>query len=131
MTSLWGDLPEIPVITTPAKILAEQAAALQEKTKGILVAEVVPVAPKYVGNGVANELRISVPALNKYTIRILLVEHSVLSYPCRAGDLFQGSGMKVMSNEVEFVAMLQESLSNPDLMALFANLIAQVQAVGS
>ena len=130
MTSLWGELPAVPVITTPAKILNEQAAALQESTSGVIVGSVVQVTPKYIGGGVAYELRAVVPSLNNYTIRILVVEHGVLSYPCRATSLRSvGSGGQLnLADEAQFIEFLTACLSDSDLMGLFSNLIAQVRA---
>jgi hypothetical protein len=130
MSSLWGELPPVPKITTPAKILSEQAAELQQATKGIIVGDVSAVTPRYVGGGVAHELRAYVPALNNYTLRLLLVEHGVLSYPCHVINLRTNAASQKLLDEEGFVAWLEDQLHDPDLMKLFANLMAQVQAIG-
>ena len=125
MTSLWGKLPPIPKITTPSKILVDQLGALQEDTNGIIVGEVVAAQPRWDIEGFAFELRAIVPSLINYRVRLVHVEHGILSYPCRIVGLLENGAPVLVTNEEQFVAVLGHLLSDGRLMELFSNLIAQ------
>jgi len=66
--SFWPDLPTEKV-RTPHAILLEQASALAERTRGLLVGQVRRSQDK---NNFVSNLSIVAPSLNNYTMRCFL-----------------------------------------------------------
>jgi hypothetical protein len=127
MNSLWGALPPVPEITTPASILSEQASALSDMTNGVVTGDALRV-PSGKPDMIATELRATVPTLNNYRIRIVRVEHGILSYPCRVFDLINNKELALMRTEDAFRDGLKAILSDERLLSLLSNSIAQARA---
>lgn len=132
--NLWGDFPLVPKITAPITILKAQAALLQEITGGAVVGEIQSVQPILLRNAadaISHEFRIVAPSLNNYRIRVLRLEHRVISYPCKIGLLFgQGNSVQVIECEDEgaLVDGLKSVLSDDALKSAIVTLVAQVNA---
>jgi hypothetical protein len=118
--SFWA-IPDIANVRTPLGILREQAAALTEKTHGVLVgiAEV-----RGIGNGDFNvQLDLSVPALNDYRYRILSYQQPVELYP---GLLVDPKGTLVeVPDEETFVSAVKSVLSSERIKSVLTSLLAQ------
>lgn len=131
--NFWGQLPEVREIVSPASILNEQASMLTEHTKGVVVGSVRSVQPRKPGNVVAAELIAYVPALNKYSLRIIHVEHAILSYPCNCMSNYiePVRGFVEVADQSEFESILKAVLTNEKLLEFISNLISQVRAINS
>lgn len=127
--SFWA-VPDLTNVRTPLSILREQAAALTEQTKGVLVGEVDVTRDD---NG---DLRIRMdvvsPALNNYRYRILSYKQPISMYP---GTLFAEvmavnklqpkDAIKIVDNESDFISDIKIVLSSEKTKEVLAALIAQ------
>lgn len=129
MVSLWGELPEVQKITTPAKILNEQASVLQEMSGGIIIGEVKKLLSAKDPNAIINEFRAVVPALNNYRVRIVRVSHGVLSYPCEILSLYGERISREVNDEAGFIEAVTTILRDKDLLNLLSSAMAQAIAV--
>ena len=121
--SLWGDLTDIEIVRTPKEVLNEQANALTEATKGVLVGSVTvrEVPPKFI-----YDLDVSVPALNNYTYTILTITHEITLYPVRVTvAVTTRARFETCENEEEFVHFLENLLSSKDVRFILSRLLSQ------
>jgi hypothetical protein len=128
MANLWGTLPDIKDIITPTAILKEQAAALQEMTKGQLTCEVMQSSN---GETQILTMRLVAPALGNYRVQLLGVSHGVISYPCIFTDYVAGTGARNAPDEAAFLAFLKQVLSSEKVKTLLGQLLSQIRAVSN
>lgn len=124
---LWGDLPEVVDIRTPKMVLAEQASALQEITKGALTCELVADA----GQGqrfIRNSMRIVAPSLGRYSVELVQVSHPVIVYPCIIESHFLEKPGEKCEDEAELEKALVTILQDPKTHKLITNLLQQIKA---
>ena len=129
MTDFWPDEIEQKTITVPITILREQAELLGKKTKNIVKAEVVALAPSepilLERDGVKNQARVFryafllvAPILDNYRYHLFSISHPIDLYPIRFyldADIEQ----EVRSNnESPTIASSEEEFSNT-LKAIF------------
>lgn len=119
--NLWGDLPEVGKIKIPLQILKEQASALNEMTKGLLVGTVQPWEDK---RGFGHLLSIRAPALNNYTVAILRIGHSIELYPLRLVDMIAQTGVDC-ADEDAFVRDVSKILQSDKTRQIIKALLAQ------
>lgn len=118
--SFWA-LPDAADIRTPLSILREQAAALTEATKGVLVG-LAEARPNGIGNGqkLNVTLDVTVPGLNGYRYRILSYQQPIEMYP---GQIVVVDGdWHGIANEDEFVAEVKSVLSSDRVKTILASL---------
>jgi hypothetical protein len=118
--SFWA-LPDAADIRTPLSILREQAAALTEQTKGVLVG-VAEARNNEHGTNLDVTLDVNVPGLNDYRYRLLTYRQPIEMYP---GHLVVvDSGWNEIENEAEFVAAVRSVLSSDRVRNILASLRA-------
>lgn len=127
MPNLWGQLPEYPKITTPVTLLNEQAAALQEMTKGMLAGE---VARGTQGQTISYVFRIVAPALGNYRVQLITLSHGVISYPCSLTDNINGNQSFMIKDESELIGMLKKILTSDKVRTTISQLLSQITASG-
>jgi hypothetical protein len=125
MANLWGDLPEYSKIITPVTLLNEQAAALQEMSKGMLAGEVAKGAQ---GQTIIYHFRIVAPALGNYRVQLFNLSHGVISYPSTVNDNFVGIGTTVVNNEGELINVLKKILTSEKVRTTISQLMSQITA---
>lgn len=124
---LWPESVDVDVIS-PLVILRHQATALRKRTKNLLEADIHtstlephPASDPFDDDArVQHELRIVVPALDRYSYSLLRVWHrSSLPYPVTI------VGWGTAASEDEFMDLLSKALASPDTMSIIHSLIAQ------
>ena len=118
--SLWGPLPVTSETKPPIVFLREQAAALKELTKGILVGDVRATAA---GPNLAASLDVVAPALDGYRVQIVQISHGVAFYPIVL--MSSVTGQTICNDEASFVQILKRILSSPETHKIISALIAQ------
>jgi hypothetical protein len=131
-TNLWGELPDVVPIKTPKMLVAEQAALLQEMTKGSLTADVVSEDDlnRRIG-GISNSMRLIAPSIGNYSVVLLKVNHDVMVYPCRISSPFLDLAWGQCNSEAELEDALKNILQDPKTRNLISNLLAQIRAENS
>lgn len=140
---LWPDEVKVTSVVSPIAILKHQAGLLARKTNGLLEAE---VASTNVGeNFVEHELRLIVPALNRYATTLLSVRHNrERVYPCivRSPDSYEGAALTIgaairatfsdipkdteLGSPTELIGELSKALSSTTTKSLIFSLLAQI-----
>ena len=126
--SLWGELPEVEDIRTPKMVLAVQASALQEITKGALTCELEVLST---GSGLVIAMRIVAPSLGNYSVTLVKLSHGVIVYPCNIHSPFLGTDWQKCDDEVQLEAILKTFLQDPKTHKLITNLLQQIRAENS
>jgi hypothetical protein len=123
--NLWGELPKIAHMRTPAIILREQAESLKAQTKGLLVGDV-----KQTQGGPQFFLMfyIVAPTLGGYRFHLLSVEHGLGFYPLVVFHVAVQSGEKGVQcdDEEEFVLELRRILSSDTTRDVIQKLLTHV-----
>jgi hypothetical protein len=113
-------------VLSPAAILQAQATNLEERTKGVLEAEVFSreVAAKEGQAVTVYQFDVIAPALNRYRKTILQVQHTKDAiYPVYIQSL--GPGLPQAANDKEFLVVLRSYLQSQPVMSLIQTLIAR------
>lgn len=124
---LWN-IPDIENLDVrlPVSILKEQASALTEETKGLLIGEI-----RTLGRNNSGEIRytldITVPTLNNYRYSILQVVQPVKIYPITIYASSENETYPSISNDQEFVQTLQKILGSDETGRILSALLAQAQ----
>lgn len=120
--SLWGDLSNLEIVSTPKSLLDEQASILTEATKGVLVGKVVDRSSS---GTFAYEFNVEVPALNHYMYTLFVAYHSIELYPVRVVSSKPPIDEKCAdANELE--AILASILSSEDIKRILSRLLSQI-----
>jgi hypothetical protein len=118
--SFWV-IPDAALIRTPLSILREQASALTEQTRGVLVGEAVA---KQDGDDLVVWLDVVVPGLNEYRYRVLRYRQPLEMYP---GDFWAlGSHKGSIADEPKFIEAVKEALSSDKAKNVLTSLLTQV-----
>ena len=123
--SLWT-IPDVNNLRLPVTVLKEQASALSQQTKGVLVGELRTV-PTNSQDSVQYSLDIVVPTLNNYRYRVLTMAQPLALYPLTV----IGSGCQSFTarNEQELSVALQRIFNSDYTQRVLASLIAQANNV--
>lgn len=133
--SLWGEIAAVQNVRTPKAILSEQAQALSDATKHVLVGR---IATETVSNTVMHYLLVEAPFLNRYKIQILRFEHNIFRiYPVKLVDLINKDGVdpprllvRECIDENELEKALQETLQSPKVHQVISSLLIQSNDYG-
>ncbi len=125
--NLWGPLPESVEVRTPTQILKEQAAALENMTRGGLQGR-VRVGTEPDGNFVL-DLDIVAPALGNYSYNVFRASHGISIYPVTITPSGKSYRWVECPDEESFEKALGERLASEDVRRAIATLIAQSRAV--
>lgn len=126
--SLWGDLPAVEDVDTPASLLREQAEALAEATQNLLRGEVKTSShtelPK---QHLSHTLSIIAPALNNYKIEIVTLSHEAVVYPVSVKNLLgnQNAFPERCGDLEQLQAALAGVLQSHVVRKVMASLLAQ------
>jgi hypothetical protein len=124
---LWGDIPEVLELT-PRDLMREQAAYLEQKTKGLLTAEVT-MSSEPVNKGALKQTQIFylvVPTMKyRYELFTILQKDAIAVYPV----MLMQDGMPVEAhNEAEFIKIMQKILSSERTKRIVSSLLAQAKS---
>jgi len=136
MDNLWPeDIFDNSIkIRPPVQILKEQASIFNERSKKIVVAEVVSVhitdASKF-----GFMFKIKAPALNNYSFSLFYVIHKIELYPVSLTideEFYKGNGGELKkdsmaSDEQEFNAILRDVFTSQKLKKIISAILAQSQ----
>jgi len=110
----------------PVAILRGQAAALTERTKGLVMGYVRTVPEG--GQGFVYAFDLVAPALDDYRYMLLTIGHDINLYPVELlARLIRPESFRA-ANPEEFERILKEVLSKDETMRIVRSLIAQSTA---
>ena len=120
--SFWPDLPTEKV-RTPHAILLEQANALAEQTRGLLVGQ---VRRSQDNQNFVSSLSIVAPSLNNYTYAVLFVNFPIGLYPSRLFFHARREYFEIADEET-LLTCLKTVLSSDEIKRVMSGLLAQIQ----
>ena len=121
--NLWGELGDISIEKTPSMILKEQANMLSNLTDGAI--EGVVERGQYVAT---TSLYIQAPSISNYKVKIVEIEYMGDSpYPLRISDRHRATATEI-SDEVKFIASLEEILKSDATQSAMAFMLAEVKS---
>jgi hypothetical protein len=118
----WPDDIGESDLRTPASLLREQAAALGEKTRNVVTAEVHSESDR---DTFVQALYLTAPTIN-YRYQLLLVRHPLMLYPLEAKES-RSLSWATLNTEDEFVQWLKSILATDNTKRVIRALIAQSQ----
>lgn len=124
MTNSFWVVPDQVKIKTPLALLREQASALTDMTKGLLVGEVK--SGEVGGRYLAVRLDITVPALNAYKYSVLEYIQPPLIFPGTLYDRMRDEQIEIF-DEYGFAEALRTILSSDAAQRVIEALLAQAQ----
>lgn len=129
--NLWGDLPPVEDIRTPASILKEQATRLTEITGGVLRGKATFQQSSVSIGRVSLELRIVAPALQSYEYTVARVGHAIdQQYPLiLSADIAQETLRVTCEDERDFLGALRGVLQSPKIRNVIAALLSQSKII--
>jgi hypothetical protein len=119
--SLWGDVESLEPIKTPISFLREQAQALTEKTKGVLLGD-VSLTKELAFFTI--DLSIVAPSLGDYRYAVLTARHAMGLYPVHVDDNCNRISYKCDSEDV-FLGVLAKILSSEGVRQVLRSLLSQ------
>ena len=120
--NMWGDIPEVDSVRTPASMLREQAQILSKRTKGLLNGHVSRNIEDITGKFLYT-LAVRAPALDNYRYIVLEITHGLELYPV---DLRYIDGLTVESKtEEEFLRNVEKKLQSEDVRKAITSLLSQ------
>jgi hypothetical protein len=127
---LWGNIAVDTELKLPIAILKAQATLLEQKTSGILIAQVNPfktTGKEAVGYG----FNIVAPELSNYVFKVMTISHpTVLLYPVRVVDQTSKADHTCKTEE-EFISVVRQILSSEVVHKAILALITQSKAAKS
>src|SRR5262245_9187832 len=126
-TDLWPDFQAPETINSPVFLLKEQAAKLQQKTNGLVLAGLRPASTPDGSFWVGFDLYS--PALGEYTYRLFQVTYPPEFFPVTldAGD----GAPRLAQNLTEFEHFLESLLRSPRTKQVVEAIMAQATALGA
>lgn len=132
MEDLWPDLKPAAIVT-PAYILKTQAAALSQKSKGLLQGEVETWSRE---EYIYHRFYLVVPALDNYRYALLSLHHSPTGYPVHIdgspiqtpntrANSWGGTSDHGIPDERSFRSWLREAFNAPETRRILESLMAQ------
>jgi hypothetical protein len=125
-TDLWPDFQAPEAINSPVFLLKEQAAQLQQKTKGLVLAELRSASAHDGSFWVGFDLYS--PALGEYTYRLFQVTYPPQFFPV---TLTAGDGSQKAEDLDQFRALLQSVLRSSRTKQVVEAIMAQATALGA
>jgi hypothetical protein len=122
---LWPDFETPETINSPIFLLKEQAAKLQEKTKGLVSAGLRPASAPDGSFWVGFDL--SSPALGEYTYRLFEVTYPPEFFPI---TLTYGDQAEKANSLNAFKSALEAVLRSPRTKQIVEAIMAQATALG-
>jgi hypothetical protein len=126
-TDLWPEFQAPQAINSPVFLLKEQAAALQQKTHGLVKAGLRPASTPDGSFWVGFDLYS--PALGDYMYHLFEV-----TYPpeCSPVTLTEGDGRQLQADSLDkFKAILESVLRSPRTKQVVEAIMAQATALGT
>ena len=124
--NLWPDFQAPEAVNSPVFLLKEQAAALQQKTKGLVLAGLRPASAPDGSFWVGFDLYS--PALGEYNYRLFQVTYPPQFFPVTLTD---ADGPRTAQNLAEFKMILQGALQSPRTKQVVEAIMAQATALGA
>jgi hypothetical protein len=122
--NLWGDLPDLKEIRTPASILKEQGTRLTEMTNGVLRGKTT--IQQSTPGRFTLELRMVASALQGYEYTVVKISHGIDLYPLTvSADISDVPFRNRCENEGELLAALKAVLTSEKTRAVMTALLAQ------
>jgi len=121
--SLWGEIPETPLIRPPVLVLKEQGELLEQLTKGLLNCR---IGREQSDSDTVLRFSIVAPALNNYRYVLLTVVHGVELFPADLIDEAEHI-RRPCNGEVEFLEALRGVFQSERTKRVIAGLLAQIQ----
>ena len=125
-TDLWPDFQAPEAINSPVFLLKEQAANLQRKTKGLVLAGLRPASTPDGSFWVGFDL--SSPALGEYTFRLFEVIYTPEFIPI---TLTAADGIHTAQTLDQFRNLLEVVLRAPRTKQVVEAIMAQATAIGA
>jgi len=117
---LWPSFEDIPKVTSPRTILAQQAEFLAQKTKNLLTGS---ISQGSTNNGkIFIAFFIVAPLIKNYSYRLLTIYHDVFYYP---SELKFNDGMRSISNEEDLRETLKEIFNQESTKRIITSLLGQ------
>jgi hypothetical protein len=124
---LWGDIPEVLELT-PRDLMREQAAYLEQKTKGLLTVD-IDMDTQTIKKGPLKQLQtfyLVVPTMKyRYELFSIYQRDAVQIYPVK---FHIGKEEIELQNEAEFISYLQKTLSSEKTKRIVGSLLAQAKS---
>jgi hypothetical protein len=124
-TDLWPDFQAPESINSPVFLLKEQAAKLQQKTKGLVRAGLRPASAPDGSFWVGFDLYS--PALGEYTYHLFEVTYPPQFFPV---TLTAADGSRTAQTLDQFKALLESVLRSPRTKQVVEAIMAQATALG-
>lgn len=125
-TDLWPDFQAPEAINSPVFLLKEQAAQLQQKTRGLVVAGLRPASAPDGSFWVGFDLYS--PALGEYTFRLFEVTYPLQFFPV---TLTAADGPQKAQTLDEFKTLLESVLRSSRTKQVVEAIMAQATALGT
>ena len=120
---LWPeDINDESNLVMPIQILREQAAALTQRTKGIIEGEVR--SPKSSDDSFVHEFVLVAPTLDGYAHRLIVIIHTIAGYPVEVHSRALGK-RRIVDSQDDFLGCLREIFNHPETKQIIQALIAQ------
>ncbi|HTY88633.1 MAG TPA: hypothetical protein VMB80_14290 [Candidatus Acidoferrum sp.] len=120
--NMWGELIEPAQARTPTAILREQAAMLNQLTRGVLIGSVEQEPTT--NNTLIYTFSITAPAINNHKFAILTLQYSLTIYPLALTD-HTTQVQRQCLNEENFTSTLKSILSSTQVRRVIAALLIQ------
>ncbi|MVM33645.1 hypothetical protein GO755_26640 [Spirosoma sp. HMF4905] len=117
--NLWPEFEFIPA-RQPKTILREQANFLIQKTKNILSADIESSQSRDL---IYHRFIIYAPALNNYRYELLVVRHTIITYPLDV--FFEGEAFSTANDEGELLNALSNIFNHPSTKKVLDSLLSQ------
>jgi hypothetical protein len=125
---LWGDIPEVLELT-PRDMMREQAAYLEQKTKGLVTAEIT-IESEPVKKGTLKQTQtfyLVVPTMKyRYELFSIYQKDVVKVYPVQFN--VDDDESETVQNETEFTDYLQKTLGSERTKRIVGSLLAQAKS---
>jgi hypothetical protein len=122
--NMWGEFDNPVNQRTPTSILREQAAILNQLTKGVLIGSIEQEpAPN---NVLVYNFAITAPAINNHKFTILTVQYAITIYPLTLTDRTTQVQRQCL-NEEAFTTTLKGILSSLQVRRVISALLIQSQ----
>ena len=120
--NMWGQIEDPVNQRTPTSILREQAAILNQLTKGVLIGSIEQEAAP--NNELVYNFAITAPAINNHKFTILTVHYAITIYPLTLTDRTTQVQRQCLNEDV-FASTLKGILSSLQVRRVIAALLIQ------
>jgi hypothetical protein len=122
--NMWGEINTPVNQRTPTSILREQAAILNQLTKGVLIGSLEQEPTNH--NTLVYNFAVTAPAINNHKFSILTVQYSITIYPLTLTD-HTTQVQRQCLNEEAFISTLKGILSSTQVRRVISALLIQSQ----